>query len=111
MGRLRLGAEIPAFFFVVISDPAVALGKFAALCAMPEMPTPQTLRDWIASRDDFPVAQLTENSRNWLFDLDEAAAFVRAHYRDRRGGHRRGPRDQITPQAQQPSLFTDGAEI
>jgi hypothetical protein len=88
----------------------MALGKFAALCAMPGMPTPPTLRDWIASRDDFPVAQLAENSRNWLFDLDEAAAFVRAHYRDRRSGHPRGANDRASLQAQQPSLFTDGAD-
>ena len=83
------------------------LGRFADLCRMPGMPTPPTLRDWIGMRDDFPIARRRGSSREWLYDLNEAADYVRKHYRDRRGGS--SPRHPASLPFQPPFRFEDGA--
>jgi hypothetical protein len=103
---LRLRAEFPAFFLVANRAVIVALGKFPALCAMPDMPSPPTLRAWIGMREDFPVACRTDRRRDWVYDLEDAAAFVRAHYVDGRAVHRRREADiQRRQMIPEPSFF------
>jgi hypothetical protein len=59
-------------------------GTLADLAALPGMPSQPSLQRFIASRLDFPVLQRGRNGVAYEFDLDAAAAFVAAHWRDGR---------------------------
>lgn len=63
-------------------------GNLAQLAAIEGMPSQPSLARFIAARPDFPVIQHGQNGRAYVFDLDTAAAFVRAHWRDGRNERR-----------------------
>ncbi|HEX8554705.1 MAG TPA: hypothetical protein VF695_08360 [Sphingomonas sp.] len=60
------------------------IGKLWELAAIPDMPSQPTLRAFIRSRPDFPVITTGSKGTAYVFDLDAAASFVRAHWRDMR---------------------------
>lgn len=51
------------------------------------MPSVPSITRFIAARDDFPVIQYGRNGKPFVLDLDAAAAFIRANWRD--GRHER----------------------
>lgn len=59
-------------------------GSLADLAAIDDMPSQPTLQRFIAARDDFPVVERGRYGKAYVFDLEEAAAFVRANWRDQR---------------------------
>jgi hypothetical protein len=60
------------------------VGKLWELAAIPDMPSEPTLRQFMRARPDFPVIEHGGKGTPYLIDLDAAAAFVRAHWRDSR---------------------------
>lgn len=64
--------------------PSARLGRLRDLVAMPGMPSAPSLRRFIAARSDFPVIEQGGRNRDYLLDLNAAAAFVAAHWRDGR---------------------------
>lgn len=81
--------------------PGGTLGELAAIEGMPSLPS---LQRFIVSRADFPVMERGCYGRPYRLDLDEAAQFVRKHWRD---GRRRSVEDERrirAEQMRQPSL-------
>ncbi|MEO7688199.1 MAG: hypothetical protein ABIS51_02860 [Sphingomonas sp.] len=62
----------------------MTIGTLAALAKLPDMPSEPSLRRFVAARSDFPVERHGRNGVAYAFDLEAAAAFVRAHWRDGR---------------------------
>ena len=60
-------------------------GRLWQLVAEPDMPSEPSIRSLIRSRTDFPILEKADGSRGYVFDLDAASDFVRAHWRDKRG--------------------------
>lgn len=67
----------------------MTLGTLAQLADVAGMPSAPSLRRFIAAQPDFPVIQRGQYGRAYVFDLDVAAEFVRAHWRDGRNERRR----------------------
>lgn len=90
----------------------MALGSLWQLADLPDMPSAPTLRAMIRERADFPVIQRGGRGVEYILDLDEAAAFVRLHWRDRRcelsgiAKPARGDRERLAAEA--PSFFDVG---
>ena len=59
-------------------------GKLFELALIPDMPSQPVLRQMIRDRPDFPVIEHGRKGASYLLDLDAAAAFVRANWRDSR---------------------------
>lgn len=62
----------------------MTIGTLADLAALDGMPSLPSLGRFVASRDDFPVITRGRYGVPYAFELDEAAAFVREHWRDGR---------------------------
>lgn len=60
------------------------VGALWELAALPGMPSQPTLRAFMSVRPDFPVLRHGSRGVSFLIDLNAAAAFVRAHWRDSR---------------------------
>ena len=66
-------------------------GRLRQLVAEPGMPSEPSIRSLIRSRTDFPILERAGGSHGYVFDLDAASDFVRAHWRDKRGLSRAAP--------------------
>lgn len=64
-------------------------GKLWELAERPDMPSEPTLRRLIRMRPDFPLIERGRRGRDYLLDLDAAAAFVRANWADARRAKQR----------------------
>ena len=62
----------------------MATGRLWELAAISDMPSVPTLRQFMRERPDFPVIAYGGKGVGYVLDLDAAAAFVRAHWRDSR---------------------------
>ena len=83
------------------------VGKLWELAAIADMPSAPTLRALIRERADFPVITRGRKGAEYLLDLDAAAAFVRANWRDGRAelsGRARATRSRNGRNAGQASL-------
>lgn len=60
------------------------LGSLWQLAALPDMPSQPTIRELIRARADFPIVERGRKGATYVFDLDKAAAFVRANWGDAR---------------------------
>ncbi|VVT16405.1 conserved hypothetical protein [Sphingomonas sp. EC-HK361] len=59
-------------------------GKLWELAALPDMPSAPTLRQLMRERPDFPIVERGRKGRDYVIDIEDAAAFVRANWRDAR---------------------------
>ncbi|MCI1141698.1 hypothetical protein MOP88_09605 [Sphingomonas sp. WKB10] len=66
----------------------MSLGTLTDLARLDGMPSYPSLARFIAARDDFPVIQRGQYGKPFILDLDAAAAFVRANWRDGRNERR-----------------------
>ena len=78
----------------------MTLGNLAELAAIEGMPSQPSLARFIAARSDFPVIEHGRYGKPYVFDLDDAVAFVRAHWRDGRNERRRRRLAAIPPSPQ-----------
>lgn len=62
----------------------MAEGRLWQLAELDGMPSAPTLRKLIRDRPDFPLIERGRRGREYRIDLDQAAAFVREHWRDER---------------------------
>jgi len=92
----------------------MATGKLWELARLPDMPSAPTLRQFVRDRPDFPVLQRGRKGLEYLFDLDDAAAFVRVHWRDSRTARsgispaqRERSQTQASPASQQLTLHLE----
>ncbi len=84
------------------------LGRLWELAAIADMPSVPTLRQFIRERPDFPVIEHGRKGAAYVIDLEEAAAFVREHWRDSRhelSGVAKAGRARRASQPTQTTLF------
>lgn len=81
-------------------------GSLTELSAVPGMPSKTTLRAFIRNRPDFPVILFGNRGAGYVFNLEVAAAFVRANWRDKRsdrvGAAKAGKDKDVAKVAPQP---------
>lgn len=83
----------------------MTIGSLADLGKLPGMPSLPSLQRFIAARPDFPVVERGRYGKAYQFDLEEAAAFVREHWRD---GRLLDPDSEILRQLPLPMETRDG---
>lgn len=87
----------------------MTVGNLAELAALNGMPSQPSLARFIAARADFPIIERGRYGKAYVLDLDAAAAFVRAHWRDGRNERRRRRLASLPPPPAQLPLFEHGA--
>lgn len=84
----------------------MTIGGLVDLCALPGVPSAPTVRALLRRRADFPVIQRGSKRTPYLFDLDRAAAFVRANWGDAR--LRKSYGSPVEPDRQLRLMLDDG---